>query len=198
MRKFHSALWIISQQITRENLNCFFDSQVPPLYWTERQEASCHQMLSSFALTSELFATECVPNMTAEHCYVNSWPFCVKHLFIEVFLCVHHTLTAFMLSFLPFSVQDKQNILIVLWVCRGGNIININYVMFTDVFIYQNFRMHSMPHSCSYCCYFIQGHFVYLLIKQLLASFTDRVSLVLSVMHNMSNPTNLFILRNCL
>ncbi len=109
---------------------------MPPLYWTERQEASCHQMLSSFALTSdtELFATECGPNMTAEHCYVNSWPFCVKHLVNEGFLCLHHMLTAFMFSFLTFSVQDNQNILILVWVCTGGNIININYVMFTYVF----------------------------------------------------------------
>lgn len=60
-------------------------------------------------------------------------PFCVKHLVNEVFLCVHHTLAAFMLSFLTFSVQDTKFIL-VSQVCTGSNIININYVMFTYVF----------------------------------------------------------------
>jgi len=40
----------------------------------------------------------------------------------------------------------------------GGNIISINYVMFTDVF--------SMHHSFSYYCYFIQGHFVCLTVNK--------------------------------
>lgn len=135
-------------------------------------------MLSSFALTSdtELFATECRPNMTAEHCYVNSWPFCVKHLVNEVFLCVHHMLTA--LCFLFWHFQCRINKTFSFWY-------EFVLVMLCSQMYYKKFRMHSMQHSCLYCCYFIQG--------QLLASFTERVCLVLSVMHNMPNKKCTFL-----